>query len=87
MTDENNQRNLTAIEKCMLIVCLDLEEMPPNFNSKINKVEINEHRTPNRDETSMAHQMIHGGGSRVHSGNRWFDKTIQVKIVYYVGHC
>lgn len=26
----------------------------------------------------MAHEMIHGGGSDYNTGNRWFDKTMQV---------
>lgn len=28
----------------------------------------------------MAHEMIHGGGSDYNTGNRWFDKTMQVNI-------
>lgn len=27
----------------------------------------------------MAHEMIHGGGSDYNTGNRWFDKTMQVR--------
>lgn len=30
----------------------------------------------------MAHGMIHGGGSDYNTGNRWFDKTMQVIIVF-----
>lgn len=40
----------------------------------------NEHVANGRDETNMAHQMIHGGGSALNSGNRWFDKTIESKF-------
>lgn len=28
----------------------------------------------------MAHEMIHGGGSDYNTGNRWFDKTMQVNL-------
>lgn len=30
-------------------------------------------------KSRVAAQMLHGGGSRLNSGNRWFDKTLQVR--------
>ena len=32
----------------------------------------------NDARTFSGHQMLHGGGPTLSSGNRWFDKTIQV---------
>lgn len=34
-----------------------------------------------QDETNMAHEMIHGGGSDSNTANRWFDKTMQVMMI------
>lgn len=48
----------------MFIVCLD-EAVPLNKS----------------DEKNIAsHQLIHGGGSKQNSANRWFNKTIQFII-------
>lgn len=33
--------------------------------------------------SKVAAQMLHGGGSRWNSGNRWFDKTLQVCVVVH----
>ncbi|KAF5300477.1 hypothetical protein FQA39_LY02276 [Lamprigera yunnana] len=82
--DEKNCRNLDLIEKCLLIVCLD-EPLPTIFNLRTQKG-AQGHTARGRDETNIALQMLHGGGSIYNSGNRWFDKTLQF-IVSGDGAC
>lgn len=62
-SDPTNKESVDIISKCLFIVCLDESSVP---------------YTRNVDELNVAsHQLIHGGGSKYNSGNRWFDKTIQ----------
>jgi len=76
--DERNQRNLELIETAQVVLCLD-EPLAGNFNARgFTGATPTVHRAGDRDETNMAHEMIHGGGSEYNSGNRWFDKTMQV---------
>lgn len=78
MKSASNRNNLALIERCLFFINFDLETIGPEFNS-VCKVGAKGYRLSNgRDETNMMHQMIHGGGSEYCSGNRWFDKTIQV---------
>lgn len=78
MKSASNRNNLALIERSLFFVNFDLETLGPEFNSGC-KVGAKGNRLYNdRDETNMMHQMIHGGGSEYCSGNRWFDKTIQV---------
>ncbi|XP_050423974.1 choline O-acetyltransferase [Adelges cooleyi] len=76
----SNRNNLALIERCLFFINFDLESPGLEFNSKC-KVGAKGYRLSNdRDETNMMHQMLHGGGSEYCSGNRWFDKTIQLII-------
>ncbi|KAH8402760.1 hypothetical protein KR215_009885, partial [Drosophila sulfurigaster] len=78
--DERNQRNLELIETALLVLCLD-EPLGVNFNARgFSGATPTVHTAGERDETNMAHEMIHGGGSEFNSGNRWFDKTMQLII-------
>jgi hypothetical protein len=73
---------LELIENALLVVCLD-EPLPASFNCRALRSDVPEavrgHTVDSRDETNMAHQMIHGGGSAANSANRWFDMTVQVR--------
>lgn len=77
-SDERNQRNLELIETALVVLCLD-EPLGRNFNARgFTGATPSMHMAGERDETNMAHEMIHGGGSEFNSANRWFDKTMQV---------
>jgi len=84
ITDETNKQSLEEIETCHFIVCLD-DPLPAQvFNSKVGQRSSGSHwiKENGRDETSMLHQMLHGGGSKYNTANRWFDKTMQVHYRY-----
>ncbi|XP_034238882.1 choline O-acetyltransferase [Thrips palmi] len=76
--DPVNRTSLDAIEGSLFILCLD-SPITTAFNSS-RALPARGHAVEGRDETNMAHQMLHGGGSKANSGNRWFDKTIQLVI-------
>lgn len=79
-TDERNQRNLELIETALVVLCLD-EPLNTNFNARgFSGATPSVHTAGDRDETNMAHEMLHGGGSEFNSANRWFDKTMQVTL-------
>jgi len=80
LKDEQNSRNIELIEKSLILLCLD-ETLPPSFNTRgFHGASSSAHFTGDRDETNMAHEMIHGGGSECNTANRWFDKTMQLII-------
>lgn len=76
LTDPVNRSNCEAIERALLVLCLDAP-ITTAFNNA-RALPSRGHAVDGRDETNMAHHMLHGGGSKANSGNRWFDKTIQV---------
>ncbi|KAL2092652.1 hypothetical protein ACEWY4_012450 [Coilia grayii] len=63
--DKTNKESVRAIEKSIFTVCLDAPL--PRVSDELY-------------HSRVAAQMLHGGGSRWNSGNRWFDKTIQFII-------
>lgn len=63
--DKTNEESVKAIQKSIFTVCLDAP-MP--------------HKSDEMYWTRAGFQMLHGGGSRWNSGNRWFDKTLQFII-------
>ncbi|XP_023961862.2 carnitine O-acetyltransferase isoform X1 [Chrysemys picta bellii] len=69
--DKTNKESVRSIEKSIFTVCLD--SPIPRVSDDIYK-------------SRVAAQMLHGGGSRWNSGNRWFDKTLQF-IVAEDGSC
>lgn len=80
MLDEQNSRNIELIEQSLILLCLD-ETLPPSFNARgFIGATPSYHTTNDRDETNMAHEMIHGGGSYCNTSNRWFDKTMQIIV-------
>ncbi|XP_078282157.1 carnitine O-acetyltransferase isoform X1 [Rhinoraja longicauda] len=69
--DKVNKESVKCIQRSIFTICLD---------APVPKVS---------DDLYMSHvaaQMLHGGGSRWNSGNRWFDKTLQF-IVGEDGSC
>lgn len=63
LPDKTNKESVRTIEKSICTICLDAPM--PRVSDDIYK-------------SRVAAQMLHGGGSRWNSGNRWFDKTLQV---------
>ena len=60
--DKTNKASIQNIKRSIFVLCLD-ELLPGDMS----------------DERSVAAKMmLHGGGSQLNTGNRWFDKTIQV---------
>ncbi|XP_045449404.1 choline O-acetyltransferase, partial [Melitaea cinxia] len=63
--DENNRTNLELISRALCIMCVD---------------EAGGDRSELDADTNALLRAMHGAGSRYHSANRWFDKTVQLII-------
>ncbi|KAL6042185.1 hypothetical protein STEG23_001885 [Scotinomys teguina] len=69
--DKVNRESVSSIQKSIFTVCLD--KPVPRVSEDVYR-------------NQVAGQMLHGGGSKLNSGNRWFDKTLQF-IVAEDGSC
>ncbi|XP_039441942.2 choline O-acetyltransferase [Culex pipiens pallens] len=80
LLEEQNARNIELIEQALVLICID-EPIPLTYNARgFNGSPAGAHYCGGRDESNMAQEMIHGGGSEFNSANRWFDKTMQLII-------
>ncbi|XP_055622484.1 choline O-acetyltransferase isoform X2 [Toxorhynchites rutilus septentrionalis] len=80
LLEPQNVRNIELVEQALALICFD-ESIPLTFNARgFNGSPAGAHYCAGRDESNMAHEMIHGGGSKYNTGNRWFDKTMQLII-------
>lgn len=64
-SDKINKESVRSIQKSIFTVCLDAPM--PRVSDELY-------------QSRVAAQMLHGGGARWNSGNRWFDKTLQVDL-------
>lgn len=62
--DKLNRESVRSIQKSIFTLCLDAPM--PRVSDDVYR-------------SHVAGQMLHGGGGRLNSGNRWFDKTLQVR--------
>nr|XP_003407692.1 LOW QUALITY PROTEIN: carnitine O-acetyltransferase [Loxodonta africana] len=69
--DKVNRESVRSIQKSIFTVCLDAPM--PRVSEDVYR-------------NHVAGQMLHGGGGKLNSGNRWFDKTLQF-IVAEDGSC
>ncbi|XP_068167091.1 carnitine O-acetyltransferase-like [Antennarius striatus] len=69
--DKTNKESVRSIQKSIFTVCLDAPMPRVSEDVYLSRV---------------AAQILHGGGARWNSGNRWFDKTLQF-IVGEDGTC
>jgi hypothetical protein len=74
--DPVNKASFESIESCMFILCLD-KCLPLSFN---HQQSVEETSMRQRDDVSLAMQMIHGHGAKHNSANRWYEKTMQVTL-------
>ncbi|XP_058062571.1 carnitine O-acetyltransferase-like [Anopheles bellator] len=65
VADPVNRRSVTAIQQSLFVLSIDREIA----------------HAPGSDHiTTASDLLIHGGGSTVNGGNRWYDKTIQLVV-------
>lgn len=64
IADPTNKETIKTIQSSLFVLSLDYGIANPSGDDAID----------------ACHMLIHGGGSRANSGNRWFDKTLQLVV-------
>ncbi|XP_075679381.1 choline O-acetyltransferase-like [Dermatophagoides pteronyssinus] len=81
--DKTNVESIHLIETSLFILCLD-DFILPKTNQRSgyrNSIQI-----AKMDQSYMSTMLLHGGGSQIHTANRWWDKFLQI-IVSKEGIC
>lgn len=68
VSEPANVSSLEAIKSSLFVLSLDQISNVESYN----------------DQSTSGMQLIHGCGSKSNGGNRWFDKTIQVDLNYFI---
>ena len=76
VVDPINAESLRSIETSIFILCLD-KSIPICYNHH-RSIDDTDHKQ--RDDNSLALQMLHGQGTQLGGCNRWYDKTMQVCV-------
>ncbi|OQV16092.1 Carnitine O-acetyltransferase [Hypsibius exemplaris] len=63
-----NRHHLELVQKSLFVLCLDSPNEALNSGKKKSQL------------TNSSRQVMHGDGSNANSGNRWFDKTLQLIV-------
>jgi Choline/Carnitine o-acyltransferase len=74
--DSMNRRNFTILDSSAFVLCLDAEK---THHTSSHSRRMADSLTDNY--IAMAHRLLHGAGTAAFSGNRFFDKTLQVFIL------
>ncbi|KAF7259317.1 hypothetical protein EG68_03224 [Paragonimus skrjabini miyazakii] len=91
--DSQNKENLETIANSMFVLCLDqpigpVRELDEETQLNGSIEDLNEPNTTEyqREDVSLALQLLHGMGSKYNASNRWYDKTMQF-IISRDGNC
>ncbi|XP_075239910.1 carnitine O-acetyltransferase-like [Convolutriloba macropyga] len=75
ISDNHNREVLEVIQSSIFVLCLDYDQVPSDSVGNSGDVTMEKRRERVSELSRIA---LHGGGSKKHSSNRWFDKTMQV---------
>ncbi|KAH9501871.1 hypothetical protein DERF_012680 [Dermatophagoides farinae] len=75
--DRTNAENIRLIETSLFILCLDDFILPKSCQRTGYRDSI---QIAKMDQSYMASMLLHGGGSDVHTANRWWDKFLQIIV-------